>query len=224
MITSNDTSFLGKSFGIYQIRNIKTGCVYIGSTIQSFRRRWNQHLLMLRRGVHDNTHLQRSWNIWGSDAFCFEVIEIVTAKETVTSREQFAVDDCVKRGVGLYNVSTVVNNPMRGRKHTDATKEKIRSKATGRTREGSWNKGMSMSEEFCQTVSKGIKAKFATPEMRKKLSETRSKKHSAESNAKTSERLKGDNNPAKRPEVRAKISASCKGRTPWNKGRRKING
>ena len=32
--------------------------------------------------------------------------------------------------------------------------------------------------------------------------------------------MSGENNPAKRQEVRKKISESCKGRVPWNKGKK----
>lgn len=48
--------------GIYKITNIKNDKFYIGSTSESFLKRWNHHINSLRRGTHKNMHLQSAFN------------------------------------------------------------------------------------------------------------------------------------------------------------------
>lgn len=43
--------------GVYIIRNKINGKVYVGSTINKIKRRWQDHLKRLKRGTHANTHL-----------------------------------------------------------------------------------------------------------------------------------------------------------------------
>lgn len=57
------------AFGIYKIVNAQTGLVYVGQTGQSFERRFWLHQWKLKRGVHDNIHLQRAWDKYGEDSF-----------------------------------------------------------------------------------------------------------------------------------------------------------
>lgn len=60
--------------GVYQIRNTKTGKVYIGSS-NNIGRRWREHLSELRAGAHFNDRLQRDWGQFGEGAFRMEVVE-----------------------------------------------------------------------------------------------------------------------------------------------------
>lgn len=59
--------------GIYRIKNVNNGKTYVGQSID-IRRRWRDHVRMLRAQRHDNIHLQRSWNKHGADAFRFEIL------------------------------------------------------------------------------------------------------------------------------------------------------
>lgn len=43
--------------GVYQIKNIINNKIYIGSTKQCFRVRFNHHLQALRKNKHKNPHL-----------------------------------------------------------------------------------------------------------------------------------------------------------------------
>lgn len=72
--------------GIYTIRNVVNGRVYVGSTEKTtIEERWKQHITNLRGGYHSNKLLQLEWNKYGEDNFVFEVVErgfISRAKET----------------------------------------------------------------------------------------------------------------------------------------------
>lgn len=59
--------------GVYRILNKNNGKCYIGCSID-IKRRWTQHLKLLRRGNHHNDHLQKSWNMYGRESFIFEII------------------------------------------------------------------------------------------------------------------------------------------------------
>jgi hypothetical protein len=57
--------------GIYQIRNLLNGNVYIGKAT-SFYNRWTVHLSELRNNIHFNKHLQNAWNKYGEENFVFD--------------------------------------------------------------------------------------------------------------------------------------------------------
>ena len=67
------TSYTG---GVYEIRNITNGKVYIGQTAR-FAHRWSVHRASLRGNKHHSSHLQRAWNFYGEDAFAFRILEVV---------------------------------------------------------------------------------------------------------------------------------------------------
>lgn len=75
------------SSGVYKITCIVNGKFYIGSSI-NFKIRWRDHLSELRRGIHDNPHLQNAFNKYGEEAFLFEIIEVVMPW-FVLDREQY---------------------------------------------------------------------------------------------------------------------------------------
>lgn len=60
--------------GIYEIRNLVNGKVYVGQT-NNFSHRKRQHFKELDRGLHYNQYLQRSYLKYGKDCFKFEVLE-----------------------------------------------------------------------------------------------------------------------------------------------------
>ncbi len=70
-------SELQKLSGIYRIRNLETGAMYIGQTSQSFDKRWSKHRRTLRAGRHENGHLQSSYNKHGKDAFEYKILEVI---------------------------------------------------------------------------------------------------------------------------------------------------
>lgn len=63
-----------KICGIYMIKNIVNNKVYIGQSIDIYRR-WNNHKKELIKNIHRNNHLQGSWNKHGEENFIFKIID-----------------------------------------------------------------------------------------------------------------------------------------------------
>lgn len=150
--------------GTYKITNIITGGFYIGSSRQSINKRWSAHKSALRRNVHDNYNLQAAYNLYGKDAFIFEILAEYSV-ELILLEEQKLLD-LYWGTVGCYNilpsvdagnikmVQTPESNAKRsaalkgrkldnehkqnigianrGKKRTDADKEKMRIQRVGR--------------------------------------------------------------------------------------------
>lgn len=76
--------------GIYRIENKINNKIYIGSSID-IDKRFYKHLWMLRKGVHDNNHLQNAFNQYGEGFFEFSILEICSESELV-KRENFYIE------------------------------------------------------------------------------------------------------------------------------------
>lgn len=77
------------SSGIYSITH-ESGKRYIGSAV-NLRGRLANHKSRLRLGTHDNPHLQSARNLYGEDAFVFEVLE-ECEPEFLVSTEQWWIN------------------------------------------------------------------------------------------------------------------------------------
>jgi len=66
--------------GIYKIQNTTNNKVYIGQSI-NIEHRIYEHTYHLKKGLHYNDYLQRSWNKYGEDNFTIEVVEYCDIKE-----------------------------------------------------------------------------------------------------------------------------------------------
>lgn len=159
-----------RTSGIYQIRCIPTGKIYIGSAV-NIRERWRKHRESLLRNGHDNSYLQHAWNKYGAEAFEFTVIELVLAP-FLLEREQYWLDKRKPyiRSKG-FNFSPTAGSTyglkmniaqreaiaagIRGRKHTPETKAKI---AAGRL-------GKRHSDETKQSISRFNKGRKHAPEV-----------------------------------------------------------
>ena len=87
--TSSDHRFTGvggdiSKCGIYKITNLINGKFYIGSTCQSFKKRWQKHLQAISKYQHPNPHLQNSINKHGLNNFSFEILEYTERDKKVT--------------------------------------------------------------------------------------------------------------------------------------------
>ena len=69
-----------KSSGVYQIRNLNNGRIYIGSA-KRFQQRYSDHIKSLNKGTHHNKFLQNDFNKCGTDSFIFEVLEVVEGEQ-----------------------------------------------------------------------------------------------------------------------------------------------
>jgi group I intron endonuclease len=143
--------------GIYKITNEVTGKFYIGSS-KDVDFRWIIHTRHLKANTHCNPKLQHSWNFYGEDKFTFMVLERVSTDQLFI-REQYYLDTFKPfvRGLGynigkdacggdnitnnpnrdafiekMSEISSGENNPMFGRKHSEKSKKKQKTKAKGR--------------------------------------------------------------------------------------------
>lgn len=101
---------------VYRIINTNNNKVYIGSTIDSERRRL-EHASQLDRGVHTNTYLQNSYNKHGKGCFVFDIIESNLDENDLLKREQHYMNlfNSSDRNFG-YNISNYANRPS-GKKY-----------------------------------------------------------------------------------------------------------
>jgi group I intron endonuclease len=97
------------TMGIYQIRNLVNGKKYVGSAF-NFYNRFRCHLSNLNKNKHDNDHLQKSFNKYGSDNFVFELIEKVEDSKILYSREEKYIREFF--GDNCYNMKINNNNPF----------------------------------------------------------------------------------------------------------------
>ena len=89
--------------GIYQIRNLVNGMLYLGSA-KKYRARYTQHLSYLRRGKHCNKRLQRAYDKYGPDNFVFEPICVVMGDiHERTDKEQEYLDCYEAHWDKIYN-------------------------------------------------------------------------------------------------------------------------
>lgn len=95
--------------GIYQIRNVINGRIYIGSTSR-FQQRAREHLRMLRSNKA-NPFLQNDWNKCGSEAFEFSILEIVTGdKQKRIEIEQKYIDQYYDKKRNCYNINRLASS------------------------------------------------------------------------------------------------------------------
>ena len=84
----NVNNFSPKKMGIYKIKCLKNGKVYIGQSV-NIKKRLIEHIRELEKGTHDNQKMQSSYNKYGGNSFTFEVLEVVDDKKHLTSREKY---------------------------------------------------------------------------------------------------------------------------------------
>lgn len=111
-----------KKSGIYQIRNLVNGKVYIGSSVNMYDR-WCEHRSELKHNSHHSQKLQRAYNKYGEHNLIFEVIEQVDTLELL-DKEQYYINlhnsvengynICKETGKGptLYGKSNPKSHPV----------------------------------------------------------------------------------------------------------------
>ena len=96
---------------VYEIRNLQSDTIYIGST-KNFERRKKQHLYYLNNNQHTNSYLQNAWNKYGEKNFKFMILEETTEEEQFNS-EQDCIDKYLATDKALYNLCVDVHNPSK---------------------------------------------------------------------------------------------------------------
>jgi hypothetical protein len=87
--------------GVYQIRCVKNGKIYVGSAV-NLQKRWYQHRRSLQRGEHRNRYLQQTWNKYGEENFDFEILEFVGVSHLLQAEQEWIdATACIDRGIGF---------------------------------------------------------------------------------------------------------------------------
>jgi len=162
-----------KSSGIYQIRNLVNGKVYVGSAI-NLRARWQKHLSNLRYNKHPNIKLQNAFNKYGVDNLIFEIIELVPNKEQLLDREQYYINtlNAVNEG---YNICPIAGNTT-GVFHTEESIQKMKvahsniSEETRKRMSEAGKRRKPISEETRRHMSEAQKGKVLSSTHRENLS------------------------------------------------------
>lgn len=133
---------------IYKILNVATDDFYIGSSVNFKKRKW-EHLNMLKKNEHHCQKLQAAWNEYGADAFEFELLEEVPDEEALRIEDTYLAQHAgttacyntaftsmqspgetraetrAKISETLTDLYKHGHAPRVGKKHSDATKERI---------------------------------------------------------------------------------------------------
>lgn len=109
--------------GIYSISNTINKKIYIGSSINVYKR-WSSHKYQLNKGIHHSNRLNDDWNEFGESVFVFEIMERCD-KTDLIDREQFYIDKYKSCNPDFgYNVQPVAGRSM----YLGATKDNIYNK------------------------------------------------------------------------------------------------
>ncbi len=108
--------------GIYKIENSIDGKIYIGSSVNIESRQY-KHFWMLKRGCHDNQHLQNAFNKFKEKSFNFQIIEQCNETKLI-ERENFHIATLKSNTSEFgYNLATV--NEFRRNTYNDSVKIKL---------------------------------------------------------------------------------------------------
>ncbi|MDX8367163.1 GIY-YIG nuclease family protein [Cytobacillus sp. IB215665] len=118
MFNFNNLKKYKEKIGVYQIKNVVDKKVYVGSTVDLYRR-LKAHYNELKGNKHKNGYLQNSWNKYGEINFIVEILEIVEKEDSIISREQYWIDKtkCCDRDIG-YNRRVIAESNL-GIKQTE---------------------------------------------------------------------------------------------------------
>jgi group I intron endonuclease len=139
--------------GIYKIVNTVTGQCYVGQS-QRVKKRLKEHFRLLRGNKHTNPHLQNSYNKYGAESFYGAVeIECSSLKELDQLENSFLQGDAWFEEPAVYNIADFAKAPMRGRKHSEEARQRIRLGRRATTFDF-------RSKEYRETLSKAQMARF----------------------------------------------------------------
>jgi len=218
-------SELQKLSGIYRIKNLETGAMYIGQTSQPFGKRWCKHRWELGAGCHHNDHLQNSYNKHGLDAFEFKALEVIPQgdmsdqrfSDYMNEREIILIAEYDTFSNG-YNLSEG-GGGKRGYEMGESTRAKMSKSQMGNAN-GKGCKGNRLTSEHKASVSRAMRGRKLSEEHIANMSKALTgRKLSEEHTTNMSAARRGKKLGPPSAEHRAALSKTHKGK-PWSEARR----
>ncbi len=170
--------------GIYIIKNMVSGKVYIGQAVDILKR-WKNHKIEFKFN-RNSKYLQSAYNKYGYLNIAFYVVEFCEpSKSILDKREQYWMDlyNSYDRKYG-YNLSPTAGGSCTSYKHSDKTKALLSAKRKNKLRteeakaaiKAGWEKRKArgpVSEETKRKLSKSHKGKSHSKEIKLKMSVSR---------------------------------------------------
>jgi len=144
------------SCGIYGIKNLANGKIYVGQSVEMEKRK-NLHLYYLRRGTHYNAHLQSAFLKYGESNFEFHILEEV-------SENMLDVRECAWIGFYKSDQELFGYNLMTGGKLLKRHSKESRLKMSLA------KMGVKFSAEHCQKLGESNRRRTLSKETHKKMS------------------------------------------------------
>jgi group I intron endonuclease len=144
--------------GVYQIRNMVNGRLYVGSAVRIWSR-WTIHRRQLNRGTHHSVVLQRAWNKYGEDSFDFSVLEFCDLDRLIEVEQSF-ID-------GLspdYNIAPSAGSQL-GYRHSEESRAKM-AEAARRTRNFTGKRHSEESKRRISEAKSGVSQKMDSVDKR----------------------------------------------------------
>lgn len=177
------------STGIYFIKNVLTGKLYIGKS-KNIKARLINHRTKLNCNIHKNNHLQSSWNLYGKENFAFGILE-ECEHSLLDEREKFYIITNNSVSPNGYNLTYGGDGGV----FTNESREKL----------SNINKGKRHTEETKQKLSEINKGKHLSEETKEKI-----RSYYGENHKNTGKK--------RSPETLIKMRDASTGRPAWNKG------
>ena len=111
-----------KVSGIYTITNKTTGRLYIGESLDIYRRWHDEHIPQLRKNCHYNKELQKDFSKYGEGNFSFEILERYSGNDPISTKarililESYFITQFGKAGISLYNSENTLVEILSGNK------------------------------------------------------------------------------------------------------------
>jgi group I intron endonuclease len=139
---------IGERSGIYKIINKLNNNYYVGSS-QTILKRVRTHVVLLNKNQHPNLRLQRAWNKYGIDMFQVQIVDTCSIDQLLQIEQQYLNFAKINRK-SVYNMSFDATSPMRGRCHSQKTKDRMGKSHIGE--KCHWF-GIKKSEKHCKMLS-----------------------------------------------------------------------
>ncbi len=139
---------------VYKITNTMTGMSYIGATTRTLAQRMGDHRSQAKQGL--SHPLAEAIRTYGWAAFTVTILATFGTTVELYAAEKAAIEASGTMTPAGYNrASGGLGTP--DCLHAESTRAKIAARALGRPGHSAWNKGMAMSDEFREKVSRGLK-------------------------------------------------------------------